>query len=327
MTDPQTHMLPDEAGAQAHHWIARLASGEITETEMADFRQWRSLPDNEQIFRRERALWRRLDGVEGAFSARAMPRRRSGRPLRWLPFGKRRMLAGAVAASLIALMAGPQLALMMRADHRTSTGEVRRVALADGSEAVLDSGSAIAVDFKASGRDVTLLAGRAWFNVRHDDARPFRVAALGGVTQDIGTAFEVERGDAGVNVGVTDGSVKLTSSIKGAPLILKAGQHAHYDSGVAVQRTAGLPTNDMAAWRTGELLIRDMEVSAAIRAVARYRKAPVFIWGTMDRLEPVSGTFTTDQPDDALATLAQMRGLEITRLPGGVLFVRGASAA
>lgn len=322
MTNSEAERPSAEAGAQARHWIARLASGDISEAEMADFREWRNLAGNDQAFRRERALWRNLSAIEDAFAPPVPPRSGRGRTSRWISARKKRLAIGAVAASLVAIAAGPQLVLMARADHRTGIGEVRNLVLADGSQAVLDTNSAIAVDFGHGRRDITLLAGRAWFKVRHGDPRPFRVAALGGVTQDVGTAFAVERGEAGVDVGVTEGAVQLLSPVSGKALVLTAGQHARYRQGEAAQRTGGPSAETIAAWRTGELLIRNMPVEAAIRAIGRYRKAPIFTWGRLDMLEPVSGTFTTGQPDDALSTLAQMRGLSVTRLPGGILILR-----
>jgi transmembrane sensor len=50
------------------------------------------------------------------------------------------------------------------------------------------------------------LAGRAWFNVKHE-GRPFSAEAMNGVTRDIGTAFEVAREDRAVEIGVAEGRI------------------------------------------------------------------------------------------------------------------------
>ncbi|NWM00863.1 iron dicitrate transport regulator FecR, partial [Klebsiella pneumoniae] len=76
---------------------------------------------------------------------------------RWrAQFGKR-AAAGAAVACLALALAGPDLALRLQADHMTGTGAIRTVTLADGSTAVLDSRSAIAVDYRSGERRVTLL--------------------------------------------------------------------------------------------------------------------------------------------------------------------------
>ncbi|WP_052208689.1 FecR family protein [Sphingopyxis fribergensis] len=274
------------------------------------------------MFQTERALWRQLGSIESAFAPTPNPRRR----LRlWL--GKKRGRTPAVAASataaLLAVIMAPDLAIMMEADHRTATGEIREIELADGSKAILDTGSAIAVDFNAGTRNIRLLSGRAWFAVRHGDARPFRVAALDGVTEDIGTAFEVDRtSEHEVRVGVTEGLVEVSSPGSVHPLLLKAGNHARYAEGGMVRRIAGAPASATASWRDGELLIRNISVDAAITTLARYRRGNVFTFGETAGLARVSGTFRTDRPDDAIRTIASMRGLSVTRLPLGIMIVR-----
>ncbi|RVT94231.1 FecR family protein [Sphingomonas crocodyli] len=226
----------------------------------------------------------------------------------------------AVAAAACVMLVGPQAILRLRADHISPHGEISRVALADGSVAMLDSDSAIAVDYDGSERHVRLLEGRAWFQVRHGDARPFRVAAGDGVTEDVGTAFEVDATGDQVRVGVTEGAVRV-SGRQGKALDLRAGDRGGYAGDRAAIPISG-DRDDIAGWRRGELLMRSMPLDTAIHAIARYRSAPVFLWGDFAAAAPVSGSFRTDQPEDALATLIVMRGLDQVRLPGGVLILR-----
>lgn len=312
---------------QARHWIARFASGSISEDEMARFRRWRAAPGNDRIFKTERALWRELASIESAFSPGVEPRRQS-RAVGWIR--RKCVVTGAAAAAAVAFLAvivTPELSLMMRADHRTAVGEVRQITLADGSSAFLDTASAIAVHFDDDGRDITLLSGRAWFSVQHRDERPFRVSALGGVTEDVGTAFEVDRTDGkSVKVGVTDGVVRVAPEGGGAAVILKAGEHAQYAKGQRPERVQGGAAEVTAVWRDGELLVRNVPVRDAIQAISRYRSGMVFTLGDWSGLKRISGTFRTDRSEDALITMAQMRELRLTYLPAGVVLVRPSSS-
>ncbi|MFX7620630.1 FecR domain-containing protein, partial [Acinetobacter baumannii] len=99
----------------------------------------------------------------------------------------------AVAAVLAMLVAWPEAWLRLQADHR-STHVVQNVTLPDGSRAVLDADSAIAVRFDAHAREVELLRGRVWFEVSPDAPRRFSVRAGNGVVEDISPACTVARG-------------------------------------------------------------------------------------------------------------------------------------
>ncbi|KAG0743492.1 hypothetical protein G6F24_016256 [Rhizopus arrhizus] len=116
----------------------------------------------------------------------------------------------AAAAALAMLVAWPEAWLRLQSDHR-STHVVQDVQLPDGSRAVLDADSAIAVNFDAHARQVELLRGRAWFDVTPDAERRFSVRAGNGVVEDISTAFTVARGDGQVETQVGQGRVRVAS--------------------------------------------------------------------------------------------------------------------
>ena len=241
---------------------------------------------------------------------------------RWQPRIGKRVAAGAAAACLALALAGPDIALRIQADHRTETGAIRAVTLADGSAVMLDSGSAIAVDYRNDERHVTLLRGRAWFNVAHGDARPFRVAAADGVTEDIGTAFEVARRDAdAVEVAVSEGAVRVAPASRQSPLQLRAGERVRYADGTS-RRIATLRPDRIAAWRNGELLIDRRPLAEAIAEVKRYRSGMVIVLADLRQSKPVSAVFRTDRPDDALVALAAGANLRLTHLPAGTILIR-----
>ncbi len=308
----------------AREWVRLLASGEAAATDLVAIRLWLAEPAHARAFERERAFWQDLElhGRLFAETAHASPTTRRGLRRfapRWRPPIGKRAVAGAMAACLALALAGPDLALRLRADHIAPTGSIRSVTLADGSAAMLDSGSAIAVDYSNEQRRVALLRGRAWFNVKHGDKRPFRVVASGGVTEDIGTAFEVSRDDR-VEVAVSEGSVRVAAGNGALATRLDAGQRARYADG-AMERIADKRSDRIAAWRNGELLIDNAPLAQAIAEVKRYRSGPVIVLAGLDKAKPVSAVFRTDHPDDALAALAAGANLELTRLPGGAILI------
>lgn len=329
MSTPNDPFGPDTGPAeQARYWIARLAAGDAVAADLDRVESW--LADDArhvQAFDRERAMWQDLGAVSDAMADdRSVIAIRPGRAIR-----QRRILRAlplALAASLLAMVAGPALMLTLRADYRTGTGDVRTVRLPDGTNMMLDSGSAISIDYKRDGRTVHLLAGRAWFDVRHE-SRPFMVEAMGGVTRDIGTAFEVRRVGDMVETAVTQGLVRVevpSKSVDGrrAGILLTAGQRSHYSANGHGLLAPTSPT-DIAAWRRGELQFDAVPVDVALNEIARYRVAPVFVIGNFAPVRPISGLFLIGRPDEALTTIAHMRGLRLMTLPGGLILVRPAA--
>jgi len=315
-------MEPEEELAEtARGWIARLASGEMDGEELDRFRQWRAAhPDNNGAFEHQRALWRALGPASMPTYVpprrpRRLPwRRQSGSPARaWQGIAPGIAVAGAAALALV--LALPDVTLALRADHRSGIA-VESVTLPDGSAAVLDAGSAIAVDFSENERMVSLLKGDAWFDVSHGDRRPFRVEALGGVTQDVGTAFEVRRESNAVLVGVTLGAVEVRSGTPVVTAALHASQRARYEAGGPVHRMDDAAPTDIAVWRNGELLLDKVSVGDAIGAVGRYRRGPVLVMGAPSRATRISAAFRTDRPDEAIDAIAQMAGFNVYRLAG-----------
>ena len=330
MSNPSDPSRPDaEPGSdpawreRAQYWIARLVAKDISATELDALETWLAADTRHaRAFVRERALWQDLDAVADTL-AEPSPTQPVIRPMTRQGVTRRRLVRGApaaLAASVVAALIVPSLVLGLRADHRTAVGEVRSVALPDGTTAMLDSDSAISLTFDGEERIVHLLAGRAWFDVRHE-GRPFLVEALNGKTQDIGTAFAVERDSGAVEVGVTGGAVRVRAPGSGTGAMLRAGDRVRYTA-AGLEALAAQPAARLASWRKGELLFNEQPVQAAIAGIARYRRAPVWTFGDFGNADPVSGLFLIERPDEALEMLARMRGLRMTMLPGGIVIIR-----
>lgn len=311
---PAPPLASDPPAEQARAWIAWLASGAVDAPRMEDFERWLAVPGHRRAFEYERQLWRVL-GPPAAEDAKA-----GSRPAR-----RRARLAMAAAAVLALLWVSPEAWLRLRADHRTGT-TVATVALPDGSAAVLDADSAIAVDYSDTQRAVRLLRGRVWFKVAPGHPQPFRVLAQGGVVEDISTAFAVSTGAHGVDAEVEQGQVRVAASDNAGWTYLLAGQRAGFTREGAVRRLPDLAPDRIAAWREGELLLDTTPVADAVAQIARYRDGAIFVRGDLSTLPAVSAALRVDQPEQALDALAATAGLQLTRLPLGAVIVRVAAA-
>lgn len=204
-------------------------------------------------------------------------------------------------------------------------GEVATYTLPDGTSLALDAQSAVALHFSPTERRVELLAGRLWVDVQHQDTRPFRVVAVDGVTQDVGTAFFVGQDKNRVDIAVTQGRVLVGKQDAAMQTDLQVGQAAHYLRGGAVMRDPAVDPEDIAAWRYGELVIRNQSVADALRLIARYRRGPTWVWANTAGMDRVDAVLRNDHPDDAILSLINGRGLKLTHLPGNGLLITSGS--
>jgi transmembrane sensor len=115
-------------------------------------------------------------------------------------------------------------------------GQRTSVTLDDGTRISLNGGSRVRYAVSNGDRDV-YLDGEAFFDVKHDPARAFRVHAKRGVIRDIGTRFSVRAYSTqpNIEVAVVEGIVALSADSGSASVELRAGD-------LGVVPAAGDPT-------------------------------------------------------------------------------------
>ncbi|WP_394328005.1 FecR family protein [Ectopseudomonas composti] len=224
------------------------------------------------------------------------------------------------AAACLALLLGglglnqsERLLLPLLADHRTASGDVRSLTLADGSEVTLDSASAIRLDYSAGKRRIELLAGAAIFQVAPQADRPFVVEAAGGSTQALGTRFVVQReAGAGALVGVLEHAVQVKAADQQRRL--QEGDSLRYDA--AGLHDAVLDLQRVTSWQRGLLVFDRQSLGQVIEQLNRYRSGYILVGSEAIAQREVSGVFRLDALDDALATLTREMHLRHRELMG-----------
>ncbi|MFC3077671.1 FecR family protein [Phenylobacterium terrae] len=232
-------MDPDEAAALL---VYRRADG-AGELDAEVLSAWlRIHPANAAAWEHAQAAWSDFDGAadEDVLAALRAEARRAGpeRP-RW-----RSPAAVAAAAAAVVLVIAGALGLGL---HRSEGSKSPHVAqtpapaggaevyenrevepegfrLADGTWMVLDAGSAASIALAGSRREVTLVRGRAFFDVMPDPARPFAVEAGGRSIVVLGTRFDVRLQPTELRVSVVEGEVSVGPAGGGPPIRLGAGR-------------------------------------------------------------------------------------------------------
>ncbi len=331
MDEPKQRTDDDRRIAMdARDWIVRLTSGHASSDDIERFKRWRdSSPEHRDAFERERVFWRQLQVLEGAFDD-APPHGVSQRTA-YRSVGRRAFLigAGAAATAGVAALALPRMEQWWRSDFSTGVGEQAEFVLPDGSVAVLNTDSAIAVDFRNDLRLVELLAGEAEFRVVKSNEALFRVAALGGNSDALGTTFSVRAVDGLATVTVADGLVRVTGPASPTDLDmallsrvdLNASEQTSYGVGERPHLARQVDTETELAWRTGRLIFEGRPFASAIAELGRYVPERIVMGPGVTSQVPVTAIFSTAEALAAVQALARTQGLTARRIPGVVVFI------
>lgn len=189
----------------------------------------------------------------------------------------------------------------------TAPGEVRTIALADGSEIMLNGASKIILD-RNHERQAELLSGEARFKVTHDDAAPFTVIAGDSRIVDVGTVFNVVRTNQQLRVAVAEGAVRFEGS--SGKLDLKPGDAISVDSGGSI-RIARRPTSAIGSWTQGALVYEAAPLGTIAEDLSRSLGVTMSLSAAM-RSKPFTGVIQTDGNRAAIrARLEQLIGVPI----------------
>lgn len=292
---------------QAMDWLLRLQQAPHDPQLREAFERWcASDAANAEAYRKAERVWQ-LTGQLSPTTTEHWPKAEVVQ----LPARRRRWWLGAAVAACLMVAIAPSLSLRLQADYRTAQGETRDITLADGSVVQLDSDTAIAVDYSGEHRDVKLLAGQAFFEVKPDKAKPFHVRADDVQVTVTGTAFNVELRPGRVGVDVQHGSVRVedTAAAQVLAQALTAGQRLRYVDG-QVQLQAFVPSQ-AAAWRQGQLIADDQTVAELVQALARYMPGEVLLRDDALGAKRVTGVYDLRRPEAALRAVIRPHGGEV----------------
>ncbi|WP_457585164.1 FecR family protein [Ensifer canadensis] len=313
--DPSRERLKDEALA----WFVRLNSGEATAAERSAHATWMAAsPLNRNEYEKLGGIWADLEML-GDPRVRRMPASVS----RSSSIGRRNFLAGGAAALGVAGFVGLNgLPDFLLSDYETGTGELRDLALSDGSKVSLDADTAIAMDFADTRRAVRLLRGRALFDVAKDARRPFIVEAGAGTTTALGTRFVVHRWADAVTVSVEESAVSVMAPDRSSA-ILQVGQNVSYGQ-TGLGAVADVDVQSETAWRRGKLIFKDRPLRQVIADVNRYRSGTIRIVDSELNSLRVSGIFEVANPDGVLGAISTALPVRILRLTDYLVLLRAA---
>ncbi|PVM88470.1 iron dicitrate transport regulator FecR [Caulobacter radicis] len=291
--------------AAAARWVVRADRGDL---DPAELEAWLAGDTRRQgAFVRAQAAWGLLDRGRALGGNEASSKARQRIDRRGLLAG-----LGVAAAACVAVVVAPRL---LAARYGTAVGEIRRVPLADGSLAAINTDTTLEVAMKPRRREVRLDRGEAWFQVAKDAERPFVVESGPVRVRAVGTAFSVRRRDGGCEVLVTEGVVEVWSEGAGeAPRRVTAGERvfASDAAGAARPVPASLEITRELAWREGQIVLDGEAFGAAAEEFNRYNARKIVIADPALAEQKLVGWFRTNEPESFARAAASSFGARVT---------------
>jgi transmembrane sensor len=210
-----------------------------------------------------------------------------------------RRFVGIAAAAAVLLAAGLTLARREPTEatpvatrtYSTDVGQRDSVTLDDGSSVMMGPATRIVV----TGREVSLV-GEAFFDVKHDDARPFTVYAGEIAIRDLGTEFSVHNDPAEpVRVVVQEGAVEVTG-VGSSTATLHPGDVGVVTRTGVVQAERGAATDDDLAWTRGRLVFRNADISELTADLRRWYGVELSVTDSVLAGRHFTGPFLEGEP-------------------------------
>ncbi|MCD0504056.1 FecR domain-containing protein [Bordetella petrii] len=314
--DSAPRKLPRVVIEQAAEWVACLQCEDSPSARQA-CAHWRAAhPDHECAWQRMSALALDL-GSTRAYSDPALVSttldRAAARDSRRNAIKLALLAAG---FSTVGWRAAETFGPQWLAEHSTDTGERRTLTLADGTQVVLNTRTAIDVEINDSVRQVRLRRGEILVTTAPDPRhRPFYVHTSSGTLHPIGTRFtarQFDDEDQSVRVAVLEGSVEVTPKARpGMASLVRMGESLCFDAHrILPARTLDTPATET-AWDQGMMVANRMPLARFARELGRYRTGVL-------RCEPkaaqlaVTGAFPVDDTDAALRMLEEVLPVRVS---------------
>jgi transmembrane sensor len=243
-------------------------------------------------------------------------------------------VVGAVAAAsaLVVVVrrppAPPRAAVAMARTHEVVAARAQqtRITLGDGTRVVLNAGSRLRYTdaFGRGTRDVEL-EGEGYFDVVHDETRPFRVHARGSIAEDVGTRFVVRAYPEMpvVDVVVAHGSVVLRrerASTKSTLLV--AGQRGRVTPDGAITLVNDADIERWLEWTRGGIVLEGVTLGQAVVELGRRFGVRIDVEHEDLAQRSVSARFHDEPLPRVLDALAAALGARWSRVGDRIVIAR-----
>lgn len=253
----------------------------------------------------------------------------------------RRRFAMASAAALLALIVGASLWIYRPStsaqrpasiaaapsaplrSFSTKIGERLTVALEDGSQLYLDTGTTIQVRYTPQIRQLVLERGQALFDVAKAPSRPFSVTVGDRIVTAYGTRFNIKHDGPTIEVALLKGSVGVDArgDPPGSNVIMRPNEHL-VAAGDRVSITHFSDLGRFVSWKDGVVQFDNDSMADAVSELNRYLSSPIHIGDPEVKKIRISGSFPTGSSASFLEAVQFSFPVQAERDANGAISLR-----
>jgi ferric-dicitrate binding protein FerR (iron transport regulator) len=187
----------------------------------------------------------------------------------------------------------------------TPRGVQYRLVLPDGTAVWLNTGTSLRYPVAFTGKErKVMLTGEAYFEVKHDSKKPFRIQAGNQLIEDLGTNFNIKAyaDEPVMKTTLLEGAVKVGNTI------LKPGEQAQVNEKGDIAVAKNINVADVMAWKNGFFVFRNDNLKTVMREIARWYDVEVIYQPNVNNNQQFSGKI-----DRGLTLTQVLNGLALTK--------------
>ncbi|WP_339924417.1 FecR domain-containing protein [uncultured Cyclobacterium sp.] len=193
---------------------------------------------------------------------------------------------------------------------RTGAGEKLQLTLGDGTKVWLNSSSQLEFPKKFSNNERSLhLIGEAYFEVKRDSLRPFKVNTDGLMTTVLGTSFNINTKVLGkIKVSLVSGKVEVSSSETNTPLL--PGEMLDYDGLKETHTIGAFDVAKVLAWKEGVLRFQKSTLPQVKAALEEWFGVKIKLQNANGVTWEFSGTYPQQTLEEVLESMSYIKGFD-----------------
>ncbi|MES2902428.1 MAG: FecR domain-containing protein [Pseudomonadota bacterium] len=308
-----THQEIEEQAAQ---WLARQDGEHWSSAQEQALEDWKAESTAHRVaYLRLAASWNAAAPLPHKLPAAA-----PGNGAYW------RIAAGlvlAVGAALLINFGGATPGTVLQ----TPVGGNQHMALADGSEIVLNTATLLRSKVNKRERTVWLERGEVYFSIAPDPKKPFVVVAGNSRITVLGTRFLVRTQDGKTEVDVVEGRVRVEpigNANEKSAMVLTANQRVIAVPGKLIRSSQSeAQLENTLSWRERKLVFDQVSLEHAAGEFNRYNTTQLLIADAEARKVVIGGRFDVDNVQGFARLLHNGFGLQVTQAPGQIVISTG----
>jgi transmembrane sensor len=200
--------------------------------------------------------------------------------------------------------------------YTTSIGGRETIVLVDGSRIELNTDTVLRVAKTGRERTVWLDKGEAYFQIRHDAARPFVVWADGHRITDLGTKFVVRREPDHLEVSLMEGRARLEGPADQDAILVPGDVAVATAKSMSVSKKPEQLLSADLGWRRGVLTFNRTTLADAVAEFNRYNHTRLAVADAATGKRRIYGTFPTTDVEAVTRVVQAVFGLKVALRDG-----------